>query len=46
MRALRLHGDKDLRLEEMPPPPSPGTGEIQIRVRAVALELVKNSKPW
>jgi NADPH:quinone reductase-like Zn-dependent oxidoreductase len=40
MRALRLHGDKDLRLEQIPPPPPPGAGEIQIRVRAVALNHI------
>jgi len=40
MRALRLHGDRDLRLEEVAPPPPPGPGEIQIRIRAVSLNHI------
>ena len=40
MRALRLHGDRDLRLEETAPPPPPGPGEIQLRIRAVALNHI------
>ena len=40
MRALRLHGDRDLRLEEVAPPPPPGPGEVQIRVRAVSLNHI------
>ncbi|HEV7264955.1 MAG TPA: zinc-binding dehydrogenase [Falsiroseomonas sp.] len=40
MRALRLHGDRDLRLEELDAPPPPGPGEIQLRVRAVALNHI------
>lgn len=40
MRALRLHGDRDLRLEDVPPPPPPGPGEVQIRVRAMALNHI------
>jgi NADPH:quinone reductase-like Zn-dependent oxidoreductase len=40
MRALRLHGDRDLRLEEIAPPPPPGPGEIQLRVRAIALNHI------
>jgi NADPH:quinone reductase-like Zn-dependent oxidoreductase len=40
MRALRLHGDRDLRLEEVAPPPPPGPGEVQLRIRAVALNHI------
>jgi NADPH:quinone reductase-like Zn-dependent oxidoreductase len=40
MRALRLHGDRDLRLEELPPPPPPGEGEVQLRLRAVSLNHI------
>lgn len=40
MRALRLHGDRDLRLEEIAPPPPPGPGEVQLRLRAVSLNHI------
>ncbi|MFN3688266.1 zinc-binding dehydrogenase [Salinarimonas sp.] len=40
MRALRLHGDRDLRLETLPDPEMPGPGEVRIRVRAVALNFL------
>ncbi|MGJ3262932.1 MAG: zinc-binding dehydrogenase [Salinarimonas sp.] len=40
MRALRLHGDRDLRLETLDDPPAPGPGEVQVRVRAVALNFL------
>ena len=40
MRALRLHGDRDLRLEQIAPPPPPGPGEVQLRIRAVALNHI------
>lgn len=40
MRALRLHGDRDLRLEEVDNPPHPGPGEVQIRVHAVGLNHI------
>lgn len=40
MRALRLHGDRDLRLETIPDPAPPAEGEVQIRVRAVALNYL------
>jgi len=40
MRALRLHGDRDLRLEEVAPPPPPGEGEVQIRLRAISLNHI------
>ncbi|MGG5810612.1 zinc-binding dehydrogenase [Falsiroseomonas sp. CW058] len=40
MKALRLHGDRDLRLEELPPPPPPGEGEVQLRIRAVSLNHI------
>ncbi len=40
MRALRLHGDRDLRLDEIDPPPAPGDGEVQVRVRAMALNHI------
>jgi NADPH:quinone reductase-like Zn-dependent oxidoreductase len=35
-----LHGDRDLRLEEIEPPPPPAAGEVQIRIRAVALNYL------
>ena len=40
MRALRLFGDRDLRIEEVEAPPPPGPGEVQIRVRAVGLNHI------
>ncbi len=40
MRALRLHGDRDLRLEELAPLPPPGPGEVQLRLRAVSLNHI------
>jgi NADPH:quinone reductase-like Zn-dependent oxidoreductase len=40
MRALMLHGDRDLRLEEIDAPPPPAAGEVQIRVRAVGLNHI------
>jgi len=40
MRALRLHGDRDLRLEDIPEPPPPGPGEVRLRMRAVALNHI------
>ena len=40
MRALRLHGDRDLRLEEIAPPAPPAAGEVQIRVKAIGLNHI------
>jgi NADPH:quinone reductase-like Zn-dependent oxidoreductase len=40
MRALMLHGDRDLRLEEIAPPPPPAEGEVQVRVRALGLNFL------
>jgi NADPH:quinone reductase-like Zn-dependent oxidoreductase len=40
MRALRLHGDRDLRVEEVAEPPPPGPGEVRLRIRAVALNHI------
>lgn len=40
MRSLQLHGDRDLRLEEIEPPPPPAPGEVQIRIKAVALNYL------
>lgn len=40
MLSLQLHGDRDLRLEEIEPPPPPAPGEVQIRVRAVGLNYL------
>jgi NADPH:quinone reductase-like Zn-dependent oxidoreductase len=40
MRALRLHGDRDLRIEEIEDAPAPGPGEVRIRVAAVALNHI------
>jgi NADPH:quinone reductase-like Zn-dependent oxidoreductase len=41
MRALRLHGDRDLKLEEdIPPPAPPGPGEVQLRLRAMSLNHI------
>ncbi len=40
MLALRLHADRDLRLDEVEAPPAPGPGEVQLRVRAVALNHI------
>ena len=40
MLSLQLHGDRDLRLEQIDPPPPPAPGEVQIRVRAVGLNYL------
>jgi NADPH:quinone reductase-like Zn-dependent oxidoreductase len=40
MRALMLHGDRDLRLEEIAPPPPPSPGEVQVRIRALGLNYL------
>ena len=32
MRALRFHGARDLRIEEVAEPPAPGAGEVVVRV--------------
>ncbi|PZU86492.1 MAG: NADPH:quinone oxidoreductase [Chelatococcus sp.] len=40
MLSLQLHGDRDLRLEEIDPPPPPAPGEVQIRIKAVALNYL------
>lgn len=40
MHALRLHGDRDLRLESIEEPGAPALGEVQIRVHAVALNHI------
>lgn len=40
MLSLQLHGDRDLRLEEIDPPPLPAPGEVQIRIKAVALNYL------
>ena len=37
MRAARLHGPSDLRLEEVPHPGPPGRGQVLLRVRATGL---------
>jgi NADPH:quinone reductase-like Zn-dependent oxidoreductase len=40
MRALMLHGDRDLRLEEIAPPPPPADDEVQVRIRALGLNFL------
>lgn len=40
MRALMLHGDRDLRLEEIEAPPPPAPGEVQVRIRALGLNFL------
>ena len=40
MQSLQLHGDRDLRLEDVAEPAAPGPGEVQIRVRAVGLNFI------
>jgi len=40
MRALQLHGDRDLRLVEMDEPPPPEVGEVRIAVGHVALNHI------
>lgn len=37
MRAVRLHGVGDLRVEEVPPPAPPGAGEVRLRVLAAGI---------
>ena len=37
MKAIKLHGAKDLRLEQVDDPAMPQTGEVLIRVRAVGI---------
>src|SRR3954469_23568930 len=40
MRALRLLGERNLELAEVPDPPAPASDEVQIRVKAVALNYL------
>lgn len=40
MRALRLHGDRDLRLDDIAPPPPPAEGQLQLRIKAIALNHI------
>jgi len=40
MRALRLHGDRDVRLEDIEDAPAPGEGEVRITISAVALNHI------
>ena len=40
MRALRLVGDRNLELADIPAPAAPGGGEVQIRTRATALNHI------
>ena len=40
MLSLQLHGDRDLRLEQIDPPPPPAPGEVQIRIKAVGLNYL------
>ena len=40
MRALRLHADRDLRLEDVADPPPPAPGEVTLRIKAVALNHI------
>ena len=37
MKAIRLYGPADLRLEESPDPPAPGTGEVLLAVKSVGI---------
>ncbi len=37
MRAVRLHGVRDLRVEDVPPPAPPGPGEVVVRVTAAGI---------
>jgi (R,R)-butanediol dehydrogenase / meso-butanediol dehydrogenase / diacetyl reductase len=37
MRAVRLHGIGDIRVEEVPAPPAPGAGELRLRVLAAGI---------
>ncbi len=37
MRAVRLHGPRDLRVEDLPAPGHPGPGQVLIGVRAVGI---------
>src|SRR3974377_73148 len=37
MRSLRLIGDRQVELADVPEPPPPGDGEAQVRIKAVAL---------
>ncbi len=37
MRAIRLHGPFDLRLDSVPDAPTPGPGEVRVRIDAVGV---------
>lgn len=37
MKAIRLHGLRDIRLEDIAPPPPPAPGWLQVRVRAAGI---------
>ncbi|MEO1197668.1 MAG: zinc-binding dehydrogenase [Pseudomonadota bacterium] len=40
MRALQLHGDRDLRLDDIDPPPPPAAGEVTVDIKVVALNHI------
>lgn len=40
MRALVLHGDRDLRAEEIEDAPPPGPGEVQVAIKAIGLNYL------
>jgi alcohol dehydrogenase len=40
MKALRLHADRDVRLDIIPDAPTPQTGEVKIKIHAVALNHI------
>src|SRR3974390_2193562 len=40
MRSLRLIGDRQVDLADVPEPPPPGDGEAQVRIKAVALNHI------
>jgi L-iditol 2-dehydrogenase len=37
MKAARVHGPKDMRMEELDDPPAPSAGEVSLRVEAVGI---------
>ena len=37
MKAARLHGPGDMRIDDFPEPPQPGKGEALLKVRAVGI---------
>ena len=45
MKAARLYGKLDIRMDEVPDPPAPGEGEVLIRIGAVGIRKPDDAGP-